>query len=218
MAARPRRDLRGRLLLAAGAALAIGLAACSSETATPKVEPTETQTQPEASDSGGETPTSTDSPAPEQTEDPGSAYQASDVTSAVALAPDGSEFSIADHAGSTVFVETFATWCHNCSQQLPKTNEAAGQAGDRAVFLVLSVESGLDPQRVAEYQEDRDLDNLVFGVLSPEALAAFNDHFGSTVLSAPSVPKFIVQPDGSLGELMTGQESVEEILAQLPDA
>jgi thiol-disulfide isomerase/thioredoxin len=219
MAARSRHGLRRRVVFALGATLAIVLAGCSSGTTTPDVGSSDSETPAAPSDAESpSTPTTDPSTGPAQTEDPGTGYQASDVTSAVVLASDGSEFSIADHAGSTVFVETFATWCHNCAQQLPKTNEAAGQAGERAVFLVLSVESGLDPQRVAEYQQDRDLDNLIFGVLTPEALAAFNDQFGSTVLSAPSVPKFIVQADGTLGELMTGQESVEEILALLPDA
>jgi thiol-disulfide isomerase/thioredoxin len=205
-------------VLALGAVVAVVLAGCSSGTTAPEVDPTTDGPNPAPSDTGAETPTSSQSTGPEQTEDPGPDSQASDVTAAKVFAADGSEFSIADHAGSTVFVETFATWCHNGAQQLPKTNDAAGQAGGQVVFLVLSVESGLDPDRVAEYQQDRGLDNVIFGILTPEGLAAFNDQFGSVVLNAPSVPKFIVQPDGTLGELSTGQESVEEILAQLEDA
>ena len=44
---------------------------------------------------------------------------------------DGVTFTLADCIGTPVLVELFATWCSNCRQQLPKTQEAAVTMGDR---------------------------------------------------------------------------------------
>ena len=200
-----------RRWLAVGAVVAVLGAACGSES-TPGAAPTTSAGQT-AAPSDPPVPAST---GPTTTSPTGIAYQASAVTNAVAVAPDGSTFTPADFAGKTVFVETFATWCSKCRQQLGDTNQAAAQAGDRAVFLVLSVETDLDPAVLPDYRSRNGFDHLAhFGVLTPESLATFVDQFGRSVANAPSTPKFTVAPDGTLSELTTGFESVEEILAQL---
>lgn len=138
------------------------------------------------------------------------------VLTSVAIRPDGSKVSIADFAGKTVFVETFATWCSTCRRQLQATNEAAGQTGDDVVFLILSVEGeNFDASSLAEYADDNGFDNIEFALLDNAGLQAFNEQFGRTVLNAPSTPKFVVQADGTIGEMQTGPESVDEILAQV---
>jgi thiol-disulfide isomerase/thioredoxin len=137
-------------------------------------------------------------------------------TSAIAgTAPDGSAFSLADYAGQQVFVETFATWCSNCSRQLGDTQQAATQAGDGAVFLALSVETDLDPAALTSYAQENGFTDLTFAVLEPAALAALVEQFGNGVLVPPSTPKFVLGADGDVSPLTTGFESVEEILAQL---
>jgi len=215
--AEPHRRPGGGRFLAATATLALVLAACGSET-TPAADGT--------TDPGDATPTAQDGPGPTAAPTPSGTgsetpaadeYQASAVTSAVAIAPDGSTFAPADFAGKHVFVETFATWCSKCRAQLGDTNIAAGQAGDDAVFLILSVETDLDPAVLPDYAARNGFDNLAhFGVLTDESLAAFVDEFGRSIANAPSTPKFTIAPDGTLSELTTGFESVEEILAQLP--
>ncbi|HKJ56969.1 MAG TPA: hypothetical protein VJ978_13385 [Nitriliruptoraceae bacterium] len=159
----------------------------------------------------------TDAPASsEATEAAGDdAAPASGVVAITATAPDGSTVSPADFAGTPVFVETFATWCSNCRSQLGDTNEAAGQVGDDAVFLALSVETDLDPAALETYAADNGFSNVVFGVLTREDLATLEAEFGNAVLVPPSTPKFTVAADGSVGELTTGFESVDEILGQL---
>jgi thiol-disulfide isomerase/thioredoxin len=140
---------------------------------------------------------------------------ASGVVAIRATTPDGSTVSPADFAGTPVFVETFATWCSNCRSQLTVTQEAAAQAGEDAVFLALSVETDLDPAALATYASEHGFANIQFGVLSREDLATLEAEFGNAVLVPPSTPKFAIGPDGSVGGLTTGFESVDEILAQL---
>lgn len=140
------------------------------------------------------------------------------VLRATATAPDGSTFSIDDFAGEPVFVETFATWCSTCRRQLGSTQQAAVDAGDDAVFLILSVETSIDPARLATYAAEEGFADLRFGVLDEQGLAAFAEVFGRSVLNPPSTPKFRVTADGAVSGLTTGLESAEEILATLPPA
>ena len=128
---------------------------------------------------------------------------------------DGETFTIASLAGRPVFVEMFATWCSNCLEQLGKTQEAAAEVGDDAVVLALSVETDLDPADVAAYADDNGFDDIRFAVMSPELLAAVQQELGTTALNPPSTPKVVVGADGSVGELVTGSEDPDEILAAL---
>ena len=135
------------------------------------------------------------------------------VLAVTATAPDGATFAIADFEGP-VLVETFATWCSTCRRQLADTQRAAVEAGDDAAFLVLSVETTLDPATLAEYAAENGFDDLVFGVLDEQGLVVLQEEFGGTVLNPPSTPKFRVE-GGEVSGLTTGPESAGEILASL---
>jgi len=131
---------------------------------------------------------------------------------------DGARFTLADCIGSPVLVELFATWCSNCRQQLPKTQEAAVRMGDGATVIALSVETDLAPDAVAQYAVDNELPDIRFAVMSPELLAAFVDRFGNTAANPPSTPKIVIDATGAAGELTTGQESTDELVEQLTAA
>ena len=131
---------------------------------------------------------------------------------------DGVPFTLADCIGTPVLVELFATWCSNCRQQLPKTQEAAVTMGDQAEVIALSVETDLDPQAVAEYAEVNEFPDIRFAVLTPELLAAFVEEFGNAAANPPSTPKIVIDANGTAGELTTGQESTDELVAQLTAA
>lgn len=152
-------------------------------------------------------PTST-----ETTPDPVSlaAWQEIELTDA-----GGDVFTFADLLGRPVFLQNFATWCGNCRRQLGDTDAAAEQAGDDAVFVALSVETELGPDDMAEYAQEQGFDHIRFAVMSPEMLAAINDAFGNSALNPPSTPHVAVEPDGSVGEMVTGSASPESILASL---
>jgi thiol-disulfide isomerase/thioredoxin len=136
------------------------------------------------------------------------AYQTLGITDV-----DGATFTLHELAGTPVFVEAFATWCPSCRSQLERTNEAAAQLGDSAVVLALSVETDLSSSAVAEYAADNGFDNIRFAVMTPELLAALVDEFGGSVANPPSTPWFLLDPMGSAGDLMTGGESADEIVA-----
>ncbi len=131
---------------------------------------------------------------------------------------DGVTFTLADCIGTPVLVELFATWCSNCRQQLPKTQEAAVTLGDQAAVIALSVETDIAPDAVAQYAEDNGFPDIRFAVMSPELLAAFVEEFGNSAANPPSTPKIVIDATGVAGEMTTGQESTEELVAQLTAA
>jgi thiol-disulfide isomerase/thioredoxin len=131
---------------------------------------------------------------------------------------DGATFTLADLVGKPVLVETFATWCSNCRAQLGDTNTAAAQIGDAAHVVALSVETDLDASTVADYAVDEGFDHVRFAVMSPELLAAMVEAFGNTVANPPTTPKIVVDAAGNAGELTTGFESPDELVAQVAAA
>lgn len=212
MPAAHRHRIIGRL--AGIAVAAILLAACGQSTTTDANDATVTAATPDIAATG----TSVAAPVvedPTDATDAGDVGDASSVAAITATTADGDTISPADFAGTPVFVETFATWCSNCRSQLGSTQDAAATAGDDAVFLALSVETNLDPGALADYASDNGFDNILFGVLADQDLATLQTEFGQAVLVPPSTPKFTVAADGSISDLTTGFESVDEILAQL---
>lgn len=131
---------------------------------------------------------------------------------------EGATFTIAGLKGKPVFVENFATWCSNCRKQLGDTQRAAAAAGNAAVFVALSVETDLDPARVAAYAKEHGFVDIRFAVMTPEFLAATSDAFGTSALNPPSTPKVVVDAAGRPAAMVTGFESPAEIEAKLTAA
>lgn len=127
-------------------------------------------------------------------------------------AQTGKTFSLADFAGQTVYVEPMATWCANCRQQLGNVHEAKAQLGDEVTFIALSVETTLSADELARYAEDQGFD-FTFAVMTPPLLRALATEFGQSVTNPPSTPHFIISPDGTASELLTGFSTPDEIIA-----
>ena len=188
--------MRSLISAIAGAVFVVGAGATSSASVPPDSSepPVAAPCSPSAA---------TDPSAPPATSEPAPpAWQRLEITDV-----DGLTFSLADCIGTPVLVELFATWCSNCRQQLPKTQEAAVALGDQAAVIALSVETDIDPDAVAQ-----------FAVISPELLAAIVEEFGNSAANPPSTPKIIIDAAGVAGEMTTGQESTEELVAQLTAA
>lgn len=132
-------------------------------------------------------------------------------------ARSGATFTLADYAGKTVFVEPFATWCSNCRQQLANVHAARQQASEDVVSMALSVKANIGDEALAAYAADTGYD-LLFAAMPPEMLQVLAAQFGQTVSNPPATPHFVIRPDGSTGELVTGVEPTEAILAQVTAA
>ena len=138
-------------------------------------------------------------------------------TIALTNATTGEPFTLADFAGKTVFVEPMATWCTNCRSQLGNVREARSQFGDEVVFVALSLETTISNEELAAYQSNEGFD-WTFAVMSPELLQSLADTFGRSITSAPSTPHFIIRPDGSYTELVTGIDAPDVLVQQIQAA
>ncbi|UCG24363.1 MAG: redoxin family protein [Chloroflexota bacterium] len=162
----------------------------------------------------------------------GSEEMAAETVDEVAMNPDapawqqlaltnartGESFTLADFAGKTVFVEPMATWCTNCRRQLTHVKQAKTElAADDVVFVGLSVETAIDNGSLANYADEAGFD-WHWAVLTPEMLQALAGEFGQTIANPPATPHFIIRPDGSTTDLVTGVETAEQIVAQIEAA
>lgn len=129
----------------------------------------------------------------------------------------GETFTLGDFAGKTVFVEPMATWCTNCRRQLTNVNTARAQFSDGVVFVALSVETNISNDDLKAYTDSTGFD-WVFAVATPELLQELAALYGQTVTNPPSTPHFIIRPDGSATDLVTGIKGVEEIVTQIQNA
>ncbi len=130
----------------------------------------------------------------------------------------GQTFTLADFAGKTVFVEPMATWCSNCRQQLGNVAAARDQlSAEEVVFVALSVETNISDEALADYTEQTGFD-WTFAVASPEMLQELAATFGTSIVNPPATPHFIIRPDGSYSDLVTGIESPEAIISHLQEA
>lgn len=126
----------------------------------------------------------------------------------------GESFTLADFAGKTVYIEPMATWCINCLQQLRTVAAARPNLGEDVVVVGISVETDLPSERLAQYAAENGFD-WPFAVASPEFLQALVDTFGRTVANPPATPHFVIWPDGSHSELLTGARSADELVRLL---
>lgn len=137
---------------------------------------------------------------------------------ALTNARTGESFTLADFAGQTVFVEPMATWCPNCRRQLTNVKDAKQQlASDDVVFVALSVETNIDDATLANYADEAGFDWL-FAVVTPEMLQQLAGEFGQTIANPPATPHFVIRPDGTYTELVTGIEPAGQIISQITAA
>ena len=109
-----------------------------------------------------------------------------------------------------------ATWCTNYRRQLGNVAQAQAQlAGDENfVFVAISVETNIDDSKLATYTQNTGFD-WPFAIATPDLLLALVEEYGRTITNPPSTPHFIIRPDGSTTELVTGFEGPETIITQL---
>ena len=128
-------------------------------------------------------------------------------------AATGEVFTIADlnAAGYTVMIEPMATWCSNCRRQQQTVSSVFSTADpNKVVFISLSVETALSDSALADYAV-REGFGWTFVVADENLLSELVNQYSRTITNPPSTPHFVVYPDGSYSDLVTGFSSADEL-------
>ncbi len=130
----------------------------------------------------------------------------------------GETFTLGSFAGKTVYVHPMARWCSNCrsSQRRLRDEVLPAVNQDNIVFVSFTIETGDAPETLKQYATDESF-NWVFAVATPELVNALVAQYGFAVSNPPSQPHFIVRPDGTFTDLMTGNPAAADTIALLND-
>jgi thiol-disulfide isomerase/thioredoxin len=157
-------------------------------------------------------PDESDDTAVREITEPAPAWMTVELTDACS----GEAFALTDFVGKTVYVEAMATWCPPCRDQLTRVKEATAQLSEEEreeiVVVALSSEVNLPPETLAENAAANDFP-FIFAVMPAEMLQTMADELGQEIAVPPATPHLIVAPDGTVGEIRTGSESPEDLLA-----
>ena len=130
----------------------------------------------------------------------------------------GEMFKLSDFAGKTVWVQPMATWCLNCRRQMKTLIDVYHQADlDKIAIVSLSVAENVDNQTVAAYADEQGFE-WIFAIATPEMGRALIDRFGQTVVVPPTTPHFIIAPDGTVSDLLSGYQDATAAMALLNGA
>ncbi|QKD01711.1 thiol:disulfide interchange protein TlpA [Mesorhizobium loti] len=87
--------------------------------------------------------------------------------------PDGKPMTIADHAGKTVLLNLWATWCAPCRAEMPALDALQKEKGSDAFQVVaVNVDAG-DDQKPKKFLKDTGVEAL--GYYRDSTVALFND-------------------------------------------
>jgi thiol-disulfide isomerase/thioredoxin len=205
--------------------LAIVAAACapagSSPTDSAEILPTSSPAStPATTTAGGPT-----NPPPAERTDPPAVRTPAATTPGPAALPDdpwrtaalrdvrtGESLVINDLAGRLVVIEPMAIWCTTCRAQQDEAREAlASLDGEDIVYVSLDVDPNETEPDLARYADERGYP-WHFMVASREVARSLAETFGDQVLSPPSTPKIVINPDGS-AEVSFGIKRAAELEA-----
>ncbi len=188
------------------------LAACASavpaDAAAPGLE--EMTTEPDTQVDSAEMPVSAPEQAAVEVEFPEwFGWELTDVNS-------GSNFSISEHQGEVILVETMAIWCSNCLRQQGEVKRLHTILGEQEYFISLGID--IDPNEdsvaLSAFTRQNGFDWL-YTVASEKLINEIGEIYGSQFLNPPSTPMLIIDRQGNAHALPFGIKSAEELQSAL---
>lgn len=126
----------------------------------------------------------------------------------------GRPFTIADHLGKVVLVETLAVWCPKCMQQQGQVVALHEALGERDDFLSvgLGVDLNESAAQLKDHAESHGFD-WVYAIATPEVAREIGQLYGAQFLNPTATPMLIVDRQGAVHPLPFGIKSAEELYA-----
>jgi hypothetical protein len=128
----------------------------------------------------------------------------------------GQSFTIADHQGKVILVETLAVWCSNCMKQQREVlalHEALGERDD-FVSVGLDVDLNESTDQLRNHARDNGFD-WIYAIATPEVARELSDLYGVNFLNPPSTPMLIIDRSGQAHPLPFGIKRAADLQAAL---
>lgn len=124
----------------------------------------------------------------------------------------GQTFSINDHKGKVILVETLAMWCSNCKKQQGQVVELHKLLGERDDFVSfgLDIDTNENAADLSNYVQNNGFDWL-YSVATPEIAREIGNLYGAQFLNPPSTPMLIIDRHGEAHPLPFGIKSAQEL-------
>ena len=124
----------------------------------------------------------------------------------------GQVFSITDHKGKVILVETLAMWCSNCKKQQGQVVELHNLLGERDDFISfgLDIDTNENAADLANYVQNNGFDWL-YAVATPEVAREIGNLYGAQFLNPPSTPMLIIDRHGEAHPLPFGIKSAQDL-------
>jgi cytochrome oxidase Cu insertion factor (SCO1/SenC/PrrC family) len=133
-------------------------------------------------------------------------------------AATGETFTLASLKGEVVALEPMAIWCSNCKAQQDNVKEAFADVQAAGVrYISIGVDPNEDRVSLARYA-DRRAYPWTFVQASTEFARALNVAFGPQILSPPSTPLIVLDPDGEVAAQTFGSHGPQQLLEILGEA
>lgn len=124
----------------------------------------------------------------------------------------GETFTIADHQGKVVLVETMAIWCSNCLQQQRQVKALHDRLGspEDLVSIGLDIDPNEDATMLSDYTQRNGFD-WVYVVSPTQVSHEISQLYGNQFLNPPSTPILLIDRSGEAIPLPFGIKSAETL-------
>ena len=125
-------------------------------------------------------------------------------------------FSVTDHQGKVILVETIAVWCSNCLRQQREVQMLHQVLGERDDFVSLALD--IDTRETAEVLKAHTAGNgfdWLYAIAPVEVAREIGQLYGDQFLSPPSTPMLIIDRHGEVHPLPFGIKSADDLQAAL---
>lgn len=124
----------------------------------------------------------------------------------------GQTFTIRDHQGKVILVETLAMWCSSCLKQQIEVKELHERLSgdDRFISIGLDIDINEEAQDLKAYTENNQFDWL-YAIAPVEVAREISELYGAQFLNPPSTPILIIDKRGEVHLTNFGLKTADEL-------
>jgi hypothetical protein len=124
----------------------------------------------------------------------------------------GQSFTINDHQGKVVLVETLAMWCSSCLRQQKEVKVLHERLSGEESFLSIGLDIDIneEAQDLKTYTENNQFD-WVYAIAPVEVAREISELYGAQFLNPPSTPILVIDMNGEVHLMPFGIKTADEL-------